>query len=369
MCSVSKRYIMLEMFRVEHVLTFVLSYLTCTQILQPNPRTEKQEWARIYDFLSFHPESLHMLTFLLDDVGIPKDYMHMPGFGVHTFVFVNPHGKRTLVKFHWVPEQPIESISDAKEAVRIGGEDFSHATHALIDSIEAGHYPAWKLCVQLMDSKLEQTYSWGDPLDAAKTWPEDEFPLIEVGRMVLNRAVDNLFLESEQIAFSPGLVVPGITYSADKLLQSRLFSYSDTQRYRIGANYLQLPINAPRCPFFNGHYDGAMNSMHRQGDINYFPSTRVGTKHAAESNAPADTEIEGVPQRTTIRNENNFQQPGERWRSFDADRQQRFVDRVVESLNEAGVTKQLKATWIGYWTKCDRDLGARIAKRVRTCNM
>jgi catalase len=349
---------------------FFVSPVTHTYVsIQPNPRTEKQEWARIYDFLSFHPESLHMLTFLLDDVGIPKDYMHMPGFGVHTFVFVNAGGKRTFVKFHWVPEQPVESLSNHEEAVRIGGEDFSHATHALIDAIEAGRYPAWKLCVQLMDPKLEQTYSWGDPLDPSKTWPEDEFPLVEVGRMVLDRTVDNLFLESEQIAFSPGLVVPGITYSADKLLQTRIFSYADTQRYRIGANYQQLAVNAPKCPFFNGHYDGAMNPMHRQGDINYFPSTRVGTKHASEVTATPDLEVHGAPKRVTIPNENNFQQPGERWRSFDPERQQRFVDRVVESLNEAGVTKQLKATFIDYWTQCDRDLGMRIAKRVRMSNM
>lgn len=207
---------------------------------KPNPRTEKQEWKRILDFLSFHPESMHMLTFLLDDVGIPARYQSMPGFGVHTFAFVNSSGKQTFVKFHWLPEQPIESIERDEDAVQIGGTDFSHATHALIDAIDAGRFPAWRLCVQMMDPKDAKSQPWGDALDATKTWPEDKYPLVEIGRMVLNKNVDNQFLENEQIAFSPGVVVPGITYSADKLLQGRLFSYADTQRYRLGANYQQV---------------------------------------------------------------------------------------------------------------------------------
>jgi catalase len=309
-----------------------------------------------------------MLTFLLDDVGIPSNYMHMPGFGVHTFVLVNSSGERTYVKFHWVPEQPIENIQDAQKAIQVGGEDFSHATHALISAIDGGQYPAWKLCVQMMNPKTELNQSWGDPLDATKTWPEEEYPLLDVGRMVLNETVDNMFLESEQIAFSPGLVVPGITHSADKLLQSRLMSYGDTQRYRIGANYLQLPINAPRCPFFNGHYDGAMNFMHRQSDVNYFPSTRTDTKLGTTSVPNDCIEVEGAPQRVTIPNENNFQQPGERWRSFDKDRQQRFVDRVVMTLSEPGVTEKLKKIWLEYWTKCDSELGKCISKGVQMSN-
>jgi catalase len=332
---------------------------------QPNPRTEKQEWWRIFDFLSFHPESLHMLTFLLDDEGIPKNYMHMAGFGVHTFVFVNKSGKRTYVKFHWIPEQPIESIADDDEANRIGGEDFSHATHAIINAIDNGMHPAWKLCVQLMDPTTEQKYSWGDPLDATKTWPEDEFPLLAIGRMVLNKTVDNLFLESEQIAFSPGVIVPGIAYSADKLLQSRVMSYGDTQRYRIGANYLQLPINAPRCPYMNNHIDGAMNPMHRQGEVNYYPSTHTGKQDANDTAPIKKTSIEGAPQRVTIPKENNFQQPGERWRSFDPERRLRFINRVVEKLSEDGVTKRLKQTWVGYWMRCDRELGEAIGGKLQ----
>jgi catalase len=339
---------------------------------KPNPRTEKQEWCRILDFLSFHPESLHMLSFLLDDVGIPASYGAMPGFGVHAYELLSAAGDRTLVKFHWIPEQAVECIADAADAVRIGGTDFSHATHALIDGIDAGRFPAWRLAVQMMDPTVAADQAWGDPLDATKTWPEDQFPLVEVGRMVLNKNVDNQFLESEQIAFSPGVIVPGVGYSADKLLQGRLFSYADTQRYRLGVNYQQLPVNAPRCPFANNHYDGAGNVMHRSAEENYFPSTRTPTRHATSTPPlPRETEVKGAAAatRTVIGRENNFAQAGERFRSFDAARQERFVGRVVETLTEPGLSKQLKTTWLGYWAQCDRELGARVAAKVKMSSL
>lgn len=334
---------------------------------KPNPRTEKQEWKRILDFLSFHPESLHMLSFLMDDAGIPLAYQNMPGFGVHAYEFINSDGNRTLVKFHWVPEQPEEYIADDADAVRIGGQNFSHATHKLMDDIEAGKFPAWRLCVQFMDPAVAGMQPWGDALDATKVWPEEDFPLVEVGRMVLNKNIDNQFLQNEQIAFSPGVIVPGIGYSADKLLQGRLFSYADAQRYRLGSNYQQLPVNAPKCPFANMHFDGALNPMARQTEENYFPSTRQPLRHAAAvPPMPSETEVKDgrAATRETIPNENNFQQAGERFCSFDAARQERFVGRVVETLTEPGMSKQLKTVWLGYWAQCDRGLGARLAAKV-----
>ena len=215
-------------------------------------------------------------------------------------------------------------------------------------------------------------------MDPTKTWPEDEYPLVEVGRMVLNKNVDNQFLESEQVAFSPGVVPPGITYSADKLLQGRLFSYADTQRYRLGANYQQLPINAPRCPFANMHYDGAMNPMVRVSETNYFPSSKNGaprhaTKVPVPGASPRRDQTSGIhtesATRETIPVQNNFGQAGDRYRSFDEKRKSRFVERVAESLNEAGMPKQLRSTWIGYWTQCDRELGSRLAQKVGMSNM
>lgn len=349
-----------------------MAFADMVHAFKPSPRTEKQEWHRMLDFLSFHPECLHMLTFLLDDVGIPKNYETMNGAGVHTFVMINAEGRETYVKFHWVTEQGVHNLMD-DEAKRIGGEDFSHATTHLIETIESGRYPAWRLMIQTMDPETELDHDWGDPLDPTKTWPEDKFPPRPVGRMILNENMDNQFLQGECLAFSPGNVIPGITFSADKLLQGRIFSYADTQRYRLGANYLQLPINAPRCPFLNRQYDGTGAIMNRSKDVNYLPSAfeRVQTsdENVGKMTIPNKRTVDGKVVRRALSKQNNFQQPGERWRSFDKDRRERFVIRVAETLNAPKVSKKLKSTWIEYWTRCDQDLGKRVAAKVKMSNM
>lgn len=315
-----------------------------------------------------------MLTFLLDDVGVPKNYCTMDGFGVHTFVLLNNSGRPTYVKFHWKSEQGEHCLRTDEEIAKVQGEDFSHATTNLIDNIAAGRFPSWRLMIQTMDPSAEQSQSWGDPLDPTKTWPESQYPLHEVGRMTLDRNMDNHFLEGEQLAFSPGNIIPGVEYSNDKLLQGRIFSYADTQRYRIGANYLQLPVNAPRCPFMNRQYDGALNFMRRSKDVNYFPShehmMNTGGLAAKQTAMPLfAASAQGTQCRKRITHENNFGQAGERWRSFDAARRMRFVERVADALNSRKVTKQLKATWIEYWKQCDGELGARIEACVTKSSM
>lgn len=337
---------------------------------KPSPRTDRQEWSRILDFFSFHPECLHMMTFLLDDVGIPRNYETMNGAGVHTFVMLGENGRETYVKFHWVSEQGEHNLTD-EEARHVCGHDFGHATAHLIDSIDSGRFPAWRLCIQTMDPHTELDHAWGDPLDPTKTWPEDEFPLQTVGRMVLDENMDNQFLQGESLAFSPGNVIPGITFSQDKLLQGRIFSYADSQRYRLGANYLQLPVNAPRCPFANRQYDGAGAGMTRNKEVNYYPSTqtRDATAPVAQSTRAGRAVEGGVATRRALSKQNNFGQAGERWRSFDNARKQRFVQRVSDTLNAPRVSKTLKATWIEYWTRCDRDLGTRVSALVKKSSM
>ncbi|KAJ8907621.1 hypothetical protein NDN08_007731 [Rhodosorus marinus] len=333
---------------------------------KPNPRTENQEWWRVWDFFSHHPESCHMFTFLLDDMGIPKDYRHMIGSGVHTFRLINGQGKDHYVKFHWKPTCGEENLLD-EEAEIVGGKDFSHATHDLINSIDAGMFPEWKLFIQVMDPITQDDYEF-DPLDVTKIWPEDRFPLMPVGRMVLNRNVDNQFLENEQIAFSPALVVPGIYYSEDKLLQTRIFSYTDTQRYRLGGNYLMLPINAPKNAHHNNHYDGALNFMHREEEINYFPSRLNKVVEAPEYPLP-QANVGGPRAKATIEKENNFQQAGERFRSFDPERKERFITRVSDALNAPRVSPEAKSIWLGYWSECDIELGRRLASTVKINKM
>eukprot|EP00188_Purpureofilum_apyrenoidigerum_P001465 Plantae.Rhodophyta-Purpureofilum_apyrenoidigerum.ctg18029.p1 GENE.Plantae.Rhodophyta-Purpureofilum_apyrenoidigerum.ctg18029~~Plantae.Rhodophyta-Purpureofilum_apyrenoidigerum.ctg18029.p1 ORF type:complete len:509 (+),score=90.91 Plantae.Rhodophyta-Purpureofilum_apyrenoidigerum.ctg18029:52-1527(+) len=334
--------------------------------LKPNPRTEAQEWWRIWDFFSHHPESAHMFTFLLDDLGIPKDYRHMRGSGVHTFSMLNKQGKQTYVKFHWLPTCGEVNMMD-DESIPVGGKDFSHATHDLIENIDQGNFPEWKFYIQTMDPSTENDYDF-DPLDATKIWPEDRFPLMEIGRIVLNKNVDNQFLENEQIAFSPSLVVPGISYTQDKLLQTRLFSYSDAQRYRLGGNYLMLPINAPRNAHHNNHYDGVMNFMHREDEVNYWPSNHSKAKEGEEWPI-AQGIVQGERKKEMIEKENNFQQAGEHWRSFDDDRRERFVQRVAEKLNEPRVTPEVKSKWLSIWSECDADLGRRISSQVKMNKM
>nr|GEY46440.1 catalase isozyme 1 [Tanacetum cinerariifolium] len=206
----------------------------------------------------------------------------------------------------------------------------SHATQDLYDSIAAGNYPEWKLFIQTLDLDHKDRFDF-DPLDVTKTWPEDILPLQPVGRMVLNKNIDNFFAENEQLAFCPAIIVPGIYYSDDKLLQTRIFSYSDTQRHRLGPNYLQLPVNAPKNVHHNNHHEGFMNMMHRDEE-------------------------------SVIEKENNFKQPGDRYRSFSPDRQETV--RIVGALSDPRVTHEIRTIWISYWSQADKSLGQEIASRL-----
>ncbi|XP_050215798.1 catalase isozyme 1-like [Mercurialis annua] len=328
---------------------------------KPNPKSHIQETWRIFDFLSHIPESLHMLTFLFDDLGIPQDYRHMDGFGVNTYTLINKAGKVHYVKFHWKPTCGVKCLMD-EEAVMVGGANHSHATKDLYDSIAAGNFPEWKLFMQTIDPADEDKFDF-DPLDVTKIWPEDMFPLQPVGRMVLNKNIDNFFAENEQVAFCPAIVVPGVSYSEDKLLQTRIFSYPDTQRHRLGPNYLQLPVNAPRCAHHNNHHDGAMNFMHRDEEVNYFPSKFDSVRHA-EPYPIVSAMYNGKREKCVIEKENNFKQPGENYRSWTPERQERFLNRIVDGLSDPRITHELHTIWISYWSECDKSLGQKIATRL-----
>ncbi|XP_021675148.2 catalase isozyme 2 [Hevea brasiliensis] len=328
---------------------------------KPNPKSHIQEYWRIFDFLSHHPESLSTFTWFFDDVGIPQDYRHMEGFGVHTFTFINKAGKVTYVKFHWKPTCGVKCLMD-DEAKKIGGANHSHATRDLYDSIAAGNFPEWKLFIQTMDPSDEDKFDF-DPLDMTKIWPEDIFPLQQIGRLVLNRNIDNWFAENEMLAFDPGHVVPGIHYSNDKLFQLRTFAYADTQRHRLGPNYKMLPVNAPKCPHHNNHYDGFMNFMHRDEEVDYFPSRYDPVRHAERTPLPHAI-VSGRREKCVIEKENNFKQPGERYRSWTPDRQERFLCRLVNGLSDPRITHEIRTIWVSYWSQCDRSLGQKLASRL-----
>ncbi|KAH0900761.1 hypothetical protein HID58_040264 [Brassica napus] len=302
-----------------------------------------------------------MFTFLFDDIGIPQDYRHMEGSGVNTYMLINKSGKAHYVKFHWKPTCGVKSLLE-EDAVRVGGTNHSHATQDLYDSIAAGNYPEWKLFIQVIDPADEDKFDF-DPLDVTKTWPEDLLPLQPVGRMVLNKNIDNFFAENEQLAFCPAIIVPGIHYSDDKLLQTRVFSYADTQRHRLGPNYLQLPVNAPKCGHHNNHHEGFMNFMHRDEEVNYFPSRYNPVRHAEKYPTPPAV-YAGKRERCVIEKENNFKEPGERYRYFPPERQERFIRRWIEALSDPRITHEIRSIWISYWSQADKSLGQKLASHL-----
>lgn len=225
-----------------------------------------------WDFISLTPESMHMVMWIMSDRAIPRSFRMMEGFGVHTFRLINEEGKSTFVKFHWRPKLGMQSVV-WDEAVKINGADPDFHRRDLWNAIQMGEYPEWELCLQLFDEKQADAF-WYDILDATKIVPEEDVPLRAVGRLVLDRCVDNFFAETEQVAFMTQNIVRGIDFTEDPLLQGRNFSYLDTQLKRLGSpNFHHLPVNAPKCPFHNLQQDGHMAMMNPTGRVNYEPNS------------------------------------------------------------------------------------------------
>jgi catalase len=287
----------------------------------------------------------------------------MEGFGVHTYKWVNTDGQAIYVKYHWKPKAGIETI-DRHEAAHLAGTDPDVATRDLYNTIASGKTVTYELKVQMMDiaDELKQDF---DPLDPTKTWPEDKFPLMAVGKMILDRNPKNFFAEVEQAAFCPASLVPGIELSADKLLQGRVFSYADTQRHRLGPNYLQLPINRPLAQVNNNQRDGAMQHTIPEGTVNYEPNSLAnGMPCEATTGPEADYYIEGSVMRKKINLTDNFTQAGQRYRSLSKKDQDHLVDNIVDSLGKANKAIQKRA--INNFTKADPEFGRRVAKGLKT---
>jgi len=314
---------------------------------------------RFWDFISLTPESTHMITWVFSDRGTPKSYRMMEGFGVNTYVWVNAKGKAVYVKYHWKPKLGVHTL-DRQEATKLAGVDPDYLTRDLRDTIANGGEVEYELNVQLMDisDELKQDF---DPLDATKTWPEDKFPLMLVGKMVLNRNPKNFFTEVEQAAFCPASVVPGIEFSSDKLLQGRTFSYADTQRYRLGANYLRLPINTPIVPVNNNQRDGAMQTGDFSGQVNYEPSNLADAMlKEAPSNPSRENRIEGEVTRQKINITNDFGQAGARYRSLSKMDQEHLTDNLIADLLH--INKPIQQRIIEHLIKADVKLGKSVAK-------
>jgi catalase len=331
--------------------------------LKPDPVTFRQEPGRIFDFMSLTPESMHMLTFLFSPRGIPSDYRHQQGFGVNTYKLVNEAGETKLVKYHWEPKQGTRCLT-AQQAGEIQADELGHATKDLRDAIERGDLPEWEFRVQIMSDDEHPELDF-DPLDDTKTWPEDRFPLLTLGRMVLDRNPENFFVEAEQIAFGTGVLVDGLDFSDDKMLVGRTFSYSDTQRYRVGTNYLQIPVNAPReATVATNQRDGQMAYyVDGGGDnphTNYEPNTLGGL---VEAEKPAHVEqgplLDGRLTRERLPRTNDYQQAAERWHTMEAWERDDLVANLVTLIGQAEVHVQERMVW--HFLLVDEEYGQRVA--------
>ena len=334
--------------------------------LKPDPITNRQDGGRIFDFMSNTPESVHMLTFLFSPWGIPANYRQMQGSGVNTYKWVNEQGEAVLVKYHWEPKQGIKNLTQP-EAEQIQAKNFNHATQDLYDAIEAGNFPQWELLVQIMSDDDHPELDF-DPLDDTKLWPQDQFPWLPVGVMTLNKNPENYFHEVEQVAFGTGVLVDGLDFSDDKMLQGRTFSYSDTQRYRVGTNYLQLPINAPKKHVATNQRDGQMQyrvdtAPGQNPHVNYEPSSMNGLKEAPRTYPDHQPRITGNVVRQPIDRTNNFQQAGERYRTFEDWERDDLINNLVDALS--GAVPEVQNRMIDLFSQCDEDYGRRLREGLQ----
>ncbi len=300
-----------------------------------DPRTNTKSATMMWDFWSLNPESLHQVMFVMTDRGTPHSYRHMHGFGSHTFSFVNAANEKYWVKFHFKTRQGIRNLTN-EEALRVRGEDPDHAQRDLVEAIDAGNFPKWDMKVQIMTEQQAKNCPF-NPFDLTKTWPQAEYPLIDVGTMELNRIPDNYFAHVEQAAFAPAHVVDGISYSPDKMLQGRILSYPDAHRYRLGANYEQLPVN--RCPYAVNNYqrDGAMRLDGNGGsEPNYFPNSFdsvVADSHYQDVPVALESAVAGWYDRNGPGENDHYSQPGIFYRNvLNEGDKKNLVHNIVASM-------------------------------------
>jgi catalase len=321
-------------------------------------RDNNMQW----DFWTLSPESAHQVTWLMGDRGIPKSWRQMDGFSSHTYLWVNAGGKKSWVKYHFKTDQGNDFWPDADAKV-MAGQDPDYHLRDLRESIAAGNFPSWTLHVQIMPFEAAADYRF-NPFDLTKVWPHADYPLIKVGRMVLDRNPENYFAQIEQSSFEPANMVPGIGPSPDKMLLGRLFSYPDAHRHRIGTNYLQLPVNQPKAPVHSYNRDGAMR-YHNPGDPVYAPNSFGGPQADQQFEEPGWEVESGEIGRTAYikhRDDSDFIQPGNLYRDvLDEAARARLVTNITNHL-KAGVHEPVLSRALQYWTNVDADLGARVSK-------
>lgn len=326
-----------------------------------DPRTNLRNATAMWDFWSLSPESLHQVTILFSDRGLPKSYRHLNGYGSHTYSFINKNSERFWVKFHFKTLQGIANLTD-EESERLIGQDRESHQRDLYEAIARGDFPKWRLMVQVMP-ELEAEKTPYNPFDLTKVWPHKDYPLIEVGVLELNRNPENYFAEIEQSAFSPANVVPGIGHSPDKMLQFRIVSYADAHRYRLGVNYESLPVNRPRCPVATYHRDGFMRfDGNAGGSVNYEPNSFGGPTEDARFKEPP-LRISGDADRYDHRAGNDdYTQAGNLYRLMPAAERERLHAAIARAMQ--GVPREIIDRQLGHFEKADAAYAAGIRKAL-----
>jgi catalase len=333
-----------------------------------DPHTNRQEPNNIWDFFSLSPEATHQFVWLFGDRGIPASYLNMDGFGSHTFMVVNDAGERNWVKFHFKTDHGIKTLT-SEEAAKIGGEDPQYMQKDLYDNIKKGNFPSWTLKVQVMAEQDAYKYRF-DPFDVTKVWPYKDYPLIPVGKMVLNKAPESFFAEVEQAAFDPGNMPPGIGPSPDRMLQARLFAYGDAHRYRLGINHTQLPVNAPKGVkggAQNYSRDGAMKfTDNHGGEANYEPNSRGGPAATGEKFdfAMESSGATGPQDHPHHKDNDDFVQAGALYNVMDEDAKQRLVSNIAGSLGQVTLSGVIERS-ISNFEKADADFGKRLREALK----
>lgn len=338
-----------------------LKFPDLNHAVKRDPKTNLRSPNSNWDFWSSLPEALHQITITMSDRGIPSSYRHMHGFGSHAYSFINANNERFWVKFHFVTQQGIENLTD-QEAEAVVGKDRESHQRDLFNAIEKGDFPKWKMYVQIMTEEQVNNMAY-NPFDLTKVWYKGEYPLIPVGEFELNRNPDNYFADVEQAAFNPANVVPGISFSPDKMLQGRLFSYGDAQRYRLGVNHHQIPVNSPKGASHTNsfHRDGQMRVDGNQGaKLHYEPNSYGEWQESKEYEEPVQ-KVYGDVKRWDFRQDDNdyYTQPGKLFRLMSPEQQQVLFENTARNMGDS--EEFIKIRHINNCYKADPAYGKGVA--------
>ncbi len=339
-----------------------LKFPDLNHAVKRDPKTNMRSARNNWDFWTSLPESLHQVTITMSERGIPYSFRHMNAYGSHTYSLINAKNERVWVKFHFKTQQGIKNLTDA-EAEAVVSKDRESNQRDLLENIEKGNFPKWHLKIQLMPEQDASKCPF-NPFDLTKVWPHKDYPLIDVGVLELNKNPENYFAEVEQSAFNPANIVPGIGFSPDKMLQGRLFSYGDAQRYRLGVNHHLIPVNRARCPVHGYHRDGAMRvDDNYGGTLGYEPNSYGEWQEQPDFSEPP-LSLEGAADHWNHREDNDdyYSQPGNLFRMMNAEQQKALFGNTARAMGDA--PKEIKIRHIGNCMKADPAYGEGVAKAL-----